>query len=163
MNEVRSIINPILTLSFMLEERENKWFDRKSARIRVADIAPLISAFANADGGTIVIGIDEKSREIEGINSFSDKINDFVSAPKDCCKPMPSFREEFIPVQNRKGEDDRLLLLHVDSYPDQVVRTSNDSTFLRIGDKTKELKGEDLRNLEYSWRIRCKVTHLVRT
>ena len=71
MKEVRSRINPILTLTYMLEERENKWFDRKSARIRVADIAPLVSAFANAEGGTIVLGIDDKTREIEGINEYA--------------------------------------------------------------------------------------------
>lgn len=155
MSEVRSSFNPVLTLDYILTEDENKWFDRKSAKIRVADIAPLVSAFANAEGGTIVLGIEDKTRRIEGINAFGrDKINEFVSSPRDCCKPMPSYREEFLEVTNEKGEDDRILLLHIDSNPDQVVRTNNDSTYLRIGDRTKELKGEDLRNLEYSKGLR---------
>ncbi|WP_300630879.1 ATP-binding protein [uncultured Thomasclavelia sp.] len=43
-----------------------------------------------------------------------------------------------------------MLLLHIQPCVDQIVRTINDSTYLRIGDKTKELKGDDLRNLEYA-------------
>ena len=42
------------------------------------------------------------------------------------------------------------MLLHIQPCVDQIVRTINDSTYLRIGDKTKELKGDDLRNLEYA-------------
>lgn len=151
MREIKSVINPIFTLEYMVTEDENKYFDRKSAKIKVSDIADLISAFANAEGGTIVIGISDKTRKIEGINSLdSEKINNFVSAPKDCCKPMPSYKEEFIDVINVDGREDRILLLHIFASVDQIIRTNNDSTFLRIGDRTKEIKGEDLRNLEYS-------------
>ena len=55
--KIASKVNPLLTLSYMTTEHENKYFDRKSARIRVSDLAPHISGFANADGGTLVIGI----------------------------------------------------------------------------------------------------------
>ncbi len=135
----------------MINEEENKYFDRKSGQVKVADIAELISAFANAEGGTIVIGISDKKRKLEGINSYGEqKINDLINAPKDCCKPMPRYQEEFIDIINTKGESDRLLPLHIESSAEQVIRTKNDSTFLRIGDRTKELKGEDLRNLEYA-------------
>lgn len=155
MNGTRSSVNPILTLDYILKADENRWFDRKSSKLRVADIAPIICAFANAEGGTIVIGIDEKQRFIEGVDSVgTQKVNEFVLAPKDCCKPMPEYKEEFLDVINAKGEKDRLLLLHIFSNPDRVVRTNNDSTYLRIGDRTKEIKGEDLRNLEYSKGLR---------
>ena len=69
---------------------------------------------------------------------------------EDCCKPMPDFQEEFLDIINANGEADRLLLLHIRPSIDQIIRTTNDSTFLRIGDRTKELKGIDLRNLEYN-------------
>jgi len=151
MQEIKSAINPILTLDYMVKEDENKYFDRKSAKIKVSEIADIISAFANAEGGTIVIGISDKTRRIEGINSFgAEKINNFVSAPKDCCKPMPAYQGEFIDVINYEGKSDRILLLHIFTSVDQVIRTNNDSTFLRIGDRTKEMKGEDFRNLEYN-------------
>lgn len=67
MEYVKSLINPILTLEYMTTEKENKIFDRKSASKKPSDIADLISAFANADGGTIVIGISDKTMKLEGI------------------------------------------------------------------------------------------------
>lgn len=135
----------------MQTEHENKYFDRKSAKIKPSDLAPLISAFANAEGGTIVIGISDKTLEIEGIHQYGmDKVNEFIAIPKNGCKSMPQYNEEFLNVINSKGEEDQLLLLHIQPCVDQIVRTINDSTYLRIGDKTKELKGDDLRNLEYA-------------
>lgn len=152
---VYSKIRPMLTLDYLVNEPENKLFDRKSAQVRVAEIAPLMCAFANAEGGTIVIGISDKTRKVEGINAYgTDKINSFVAAPKDFCKPMPQCKEEFLDVVNASGKPDRILLLHIDASPDQVIRTANDSVYLRIADRTKELKGDDLRNLEYSKSIR---------
>lgn len=151
MNQVFSSYNPFLTLEYMQTEHENKYFDRKSAKIKPSDLAPLISAFANAEGGTIVIGISDKTLEIEGIHQYGmDKANEFIAIPKNGCKPMPQYNEEFLDVINSKGEEDQLLLLHIQPCVDQIVRTTNDSTYLRIGDKTKELKGDDLRNLEYA-------------
>lgn len=148
---IQSHINPFLNLEYMQNENENKYFDRKSAKIKPADLAPLISAFANADGGTIVIGISDKSRRLEGINSVGEeRVNGLIAARKDCCKPMPQCDEEFLEIENEEGQQDRLLLLHVQKSIDQIIRTSDDRTYLRIGDKTKELRGEDLINLEYA-------------
>ena len=151
MSSVKSKFNPLLTLEYLTTEHENKYFDRKSAMVKPSDIADLISAFANAEGGTIVIGISDKRKVLEGINFIGeDKIYSFINAPKDCCKPMPDYQEELLDITNANGDEDRLLLLHIRPSIDQIIRTTNDSTYLRIGDKTRELKGTDLRNLEYS-------------
>ena len=145
-----SKISCFLTLEYITTEHENKYFDRKSAQIKPSDLAPLISGFANAGGGTVVIGISDDMVP-EGINSYGeDKINDFINAPKDYCRPMPKYEEEFVDITNSKGNPDRLLLLHIQPNVSQIVRTANDKTFLRIGDRTREMRGEDLRNLEYA-------------
>lgn len=145
-----SKINPLLTLDYIQNESENKYFDRKSARVSPVDLAQHVSAFANADGGTLVIGINDRERTLEGINSCGDeKINDFINAPKDFCRPMPEYKEEFIDITNEKGELDRLLLLHIESSAKHIIRTMNDRTYLRIGDKTKEMLGDNIRSLDY--------------
>ena len=74
MNEMRSKLNPMFTLEYLINEHENKYFDRKSAQIKPSDIADLISAFANAEGGTFVIGISDKRKILEGINSVGEDI-----------------------------------------------------------------------------------------
>jgi len=152
---IRSKYQPFLTLDYIVNEPENKLFDRKSSKVKASDIAPIISAFANADGGTIVIGIADKTRKIEGINGIGqDYINNLIAAPKDVCVPMPQYKEELLQVVNDKGEQDQLLLLHIEANSEQIIRTSSGATYLRVADRTKELKGDDLRNLEYSKSVR---------
>ena len=151
MNKIKSKINPIMTLKYIVEAPEGKYFDRKSAKIKPAVLAELISGFANAEGGTIVVGISDSDRKISGINYIGEEgINNLVTAPKNCCRPMPKYDTEFFPVKNVKGQPDRLLLLHIYPSREQIIRTNSDATYLRIGDRSKEIKGEDLRNLEYS-------------
>lgn len=147
----KSKVNPLLTMDYIVHEHENKMFDRKSAKIRPSDLAPHISAFANADGGTLVIGVKDKNRALEGISFIGeDRINELIHAPRTTCKPMPEYKEEYIDVINENGQPDRILLLHISASPDQIIRTSSDATYLRIGDKSCEMKGENLRNLEYT-------------
>ena len=148
---IKSSINPVLTLDYMIHEDENKIFDRKSAQLKPSDIADEISAYANADGGTIVFGISDKMRRLEGINAVGvEKNNIFINAPMDCCNPTPEYQEEFLDIENAEGQPDRLLLLHIYPSVDRVISTANGSVFLRIGDRKRELKGDDLRKLEYS-------------
>lgn len=153
---MNSALNWMLTLDYILHEKENKYFDCKSAQIKPSDLAPLISGFANADGGTIVVGISDKTRTLEGIDFVGyDKINDFINAPKDFCQPMPRYQEEFLDIVNADGEPDRILLLHIQESEGQIVRNIQGRTWLRIADRTKELHGDDLKNLEYAKSTRC--------
>lgn len=148
---VGSKINKTYTMEYLTTEPENKYFDRKSASINPSELARHISAFANADGGVIAIGIEDKSKDITGINVFGEvKINKFLNVPRVHCKPMPSYTEEFIDVINNQGKPDRILLLHINKSTEQIIRTDNDSTWLRIGDSSVEMKGDNLRNLEYA-------------
>ena len=134
-------------MDFITNEQENKIFERKSAQVSISELAKTISGFANADGGTIVIGISDATRAIEGINGLSEeKINNLINAPKDGCKPMPKYDYEYLEAFNKTGAEDRLLLLHIYPSTNSLVRTNNDETYLRIGDRTREIRGEDLIN-----------------
>ena len=127
---IASKINPVLTLEYMLTVSENKYFDRKSARIKPTDLAQDISGFANADGATIVIGINDKTRKLEGINAVGEAhINELVNACNTCCRPMPECREEFLDISNSDGQPDRLLLLHIAPSKERIIRTTSDQTY----------------------------------
>ena len=46
---------------------ENQYFDRKSARIKPLDILKHLVAFANAEGGQLIIGIEDDGT-VSGFN-----------------------------------------------------------------------------------------------
>jgi ATP-dependent DNA helicase RecG len=62
-----SIINPLLTLDYMQTENENKFFDRKSGKIRPADLAQHIYA---ASGQFIMVRMFDDRLEIESPGRF---------------------------------------------------------------------------------------------
>jgi ATP-dependent DNA helicase RecG len=72
------------TIEDILREKEGQLFDRKSARIEPRDLANHIIAFANADGGFIVIGIEDDGK-IAGFTEYPTKLNAFLQTPWDLC------------------------------------------------------------------------------
>ncbi len=139
----------------LLQRPEDKWLDFKRAEIKPRDLAPLISAFANSDGGTIVIGVDDKSRTLRGVNSIGhEALNNLLETPIKLCCPAPVCQEQFIDIVNENGERDRLLQIVVEESSGSLIRTTDGATYLRVGDRTLEVKGEDLRNLEYRRGVR---------
>ena len=57
-----------MTIEEVLAVEEMQVFDRKSVPIAPKVLAITIIAFANADGGTVAIGISDKTRRIEGVD-----------------------------------------------------------------------------------------------
>ena len=55
----------------LLETGEDQWYDRKSARIAPGKLAEVLVAFANAEGGTVVIGLSKGV--VEGIDNIRNK------------------------------------------------------------------------------------------
>ncbi len=136
---------------FLKHEPEGECFDVKSARIKPADLAEVLIAFANTKGGTVAIGVSDKKRTIEGISGVDGQhVRDLLAASWDCCRPRPEVQEEFLHVVKANGQPDQVLLLHVSARRDVVTRSCNETVFVRVCDRTKELKGEALREFEYS-------------
>ena len=145
-----SQIIPALTLEVIVSRKEGQYYDVKSAQKKPSELSDIISAYANAEGGTVVIGISDKTRRLEGVNAQGEeKINNFLNLPKDCCIPMPEYRHEFVDITNDAGKPDRLILLHIKPSVDKVIRTTKDEVYLRIGYKSRKLTVEEIRQLEY--------------
>lgn len=60
-------------------------FDWKSVNIEPKELAIPIIVFANADGGTVAIGISDKTRRIEGVDYDIQKLNELLCVPFDFC------------------------------------------------------------------------------
>jgi predicted HTH transcriptional regulator len=134
-------------LNGLLARGEGQFFDWKSARIDPRDLAPHLVAFANADGGTLAVGVED-DETITGVKHHAGKINELVQAGTVYCTPPVRTQHELVDCVNRRGEPDQVLVLHV-PQSDRVHATSKDEVFLRIGDQSRKLKLEERLELLY--------------
>ena len=131
---------------------ENQYLDRKSARKKPSELLKHLIAFANADGGQLVIGIeDEKQDNI--ITGFKDgrayPIDDFKKIDREMRETPLDLSFEEIPVINHKGEEDFILVISVELSSNRVIAAPNDDVYLRQGDESVKLSYEQRTQLSY--------------
>ncbi len=102
-----------LTIEDIITRKEGQTFDCKSVQIEPKALAVPIVAMANADGGTIAIGVSDKTRRIEGVDGNAKRHNDLLRVPFDFCNPSVRIRCEYIPCKDYEGQDNRILLMHI--------------------------------------------------
>lgn len=143
-----SKINSILTIEYICNEKENQFFDRKSAKKDIRELANHIAGFANASGGTLVIGITDNGK-IEGFEECKDKYNKFLKITSgDYLKTIPKFENETLEVINYKGNRDKILLIHVSPSINTLIRNVKDEVYLRQGDSTNKLSSGQVKIIE---------------
>ncbi len=82
----------------LLALAEDQWFDRKSAQIAAKDLGPPLIAFANAEGGTIVIGLSKG--KVQGFQEYETRLNDIRQASIDFTR---SFQDHEVRPRMAKG------------------------------------------------------------
>ncbi len=130
----------------LLAIREDQWFDRKSVRTAPKDLARPLTAFANAEGGVIVIGLHDGV--VEGFRGFEQKLNEYRQASIDYTVPPVRMQVSEHPCVTSAGNDDRLLVIRVDPS-ESVHEASNGETYLRVGDESRKLGFAARQELEY--------------
>lgn len=118
---------------------EDQWYERKSGRISPKDLARPLIAFANAEGGTIVIGLHDGN--LEGISSKSESA--FRQASIDFTAPPVRARIQTLDVDGKK-----LLVMRVEPG-DNVHFNKSGDCFLRIGDESRKLSLSEQQELTY--------------
>lgn len=130
----------------LVELPEDQWFDRKSAREHATGLAIAEVAFANADGGTLVVGIH--GGVIEGVDAHPTHINDLVQAAIDHTEPPVRTTHRLVQCINHRGEPDHLLVIDVE--PSEIIHvTRRDECFLRVGDEDRRLRFAQRTELTY--------------
>ncbi len=125
---------------------ESQWFDRKSVRIEPKKLAESIVAFANADGGTIVVGLSDGA--VEGVDSDPKRLNDLMQAAVDFTDPTVPTQTHLYECVRDDGESDHLLVIEV--LPGRnVYATNRDEAYLRLGDESRKLTFAQRRELFY--------------
>jgi len=136
-----SLIGPAL-----LALDEDQWFERKSSRIAAKDVANCLIAFANAEGGVLVVGLH--GGRVEGIGPRADRVNEWRQASIDFCMPPVRTRVSERQCLNDAGDPDRLLIVEVEPS-EHVHATTRDEVYLRVGDETRRLTASQAQELLY--------------
>jgi ATP-dependent DNA helicase RecG len=130
----------------LLAIAEDQWFDRKSKRIAPRDLANDLIGMANADGGTIVVGLWRDV--VEGGDGEVKRRNAQLQAAIDFASPPVGARHRLVLCVNASGERDHLLVFDV--HTSEVVHAnSRDEVFLRVGDETRRLSFHQRQELSF--------------
>ena len=93
----------------LLALHEDQWFDRKSARIAAKDLADAMIALANAEGGTIVVGLSDG--RVEGVDDApAGRVNEWQQAALDFTVPAVPCRSRLVDCVATDGTANRLIV-----------------------------------------------------
>ncbi|NLE13136.1 MAG: ATP-dependent DNA helicase RecG [Clostridiales bacterium] len=137
-------------LPFYCSEHENQFFERKSARIKPLDTLKHLVAFSNAEGGQLVIGIEDDGI-VTGFNySGAHNIDEYRNICLMELKETPiSPKFDILEVKNENNQDDKILIISVDVSSDRVIKSYDGRVYLRQNDKSRELSFEQIQQLQY--------------
>ena len=137
-----------MTIQEIQIRKEDQTFDCKSIQIDPKALAVPIVAFANADGGVIVIGVSDKTRTIEGVDQHTEKLNELLRVPFDFCNPSITVTCSYQPCTDKDGNENHILLMEI---PASMYLHTNqaDEAFMRVGDKSRKLSFDERMQLMY--------------
>ena len=137
-----------MTIQDIITRKEGQTFDCKSIQIEPKALAVPIVAFANADGGVIVIGVSDKTRKIEGVDQYTEKLNELLRVPLDFCNPSVPITSDLLPCTDKDGNENHILLMHIPASS-ELHSNQADEAYMRVGDKSRKLSFEERIQLMY--------------
>ena len=127
--------------------REDQWLDRKSSRISARDLADSLVGFANAEGGSIVVGL--WNGQVEGVDRAPDgRVAQWQQATFDFTMPTVPCRTRLVECVNQAGEPDHIFVIEIDTS-ERVHANQRDEVFLRVGDENRRLTFAQRQELLY--------------
>lgn len=114
--------------SQLLGQVESHFLDFKSIDIQPAKLTKTISAFANADGGELILGIEDEPRKIKGFSDVEDA-NGHIQAFEKLFPLGHGYTYEFLNVDDPEGY---LFRVEVEKSH-EVVYASDKKAYLRRG------------------------------
>lgn len=131
----------------LLSLPEDQWFERKGARVAPTRLAETLVGFANAEGGTVVLGLQDG--RVEGIKSDGSKsLSAKQQTAFDFTQPSVRCTHKLVECHRADGTSDSLLVIEIEAS-EQVHATNKDEVFLRVGDENRKLNFDQRRDLLY--------------
>lgn len=123
---------------------ESQWFERKSGRVSAKKAAETAVAFANAEGGVLVVGVSNGT--VDGVTP--KLLNDLQQMALDHTEPAVPARVDTVDVI-QEGAPRRIVVVRVGVGDHVVYTTKADKVFLRVGDENRELSFLQRRELTF--------------
>lgn len=144
----------------LLNIPEGKTFDRKSSEYDLNKLANILIAFANADGGTVALGI--KDKKYEGMEMLStQKQNDIEQIGTQRIVPTIELNIVKKNIVNTRRQEDEVWLISVKPSADKLYSNRKDDAYLRIGDETHKITFDERKNIEFDKGIRAFESQIV--
>ena len=124
-----------------LEGGRRKVLDRRIVRDWIAEY---VAAFANADGGTIILGADDDGTP-SGHGYPEEAVRDFLAVPTRRLRPPVRVRSE-----RTRLDAAELIVMHVDRHAEAVMVEAGGFPY-RVGDQLQSLPQEVINGLKQSY------------
>lgn len=141
-------------LEFLLDSREWQTFECKRANILPSKLLETVVAFANSDGGLIVLGLEdpEKTREINrliGISENPNNVSEFLKLINKEIDPSDILFHTFeIEIENIDKQKDKLVVIDI-TKSDDVHSLKKGDTFVRRGRQNVKIGASEITRLKY--------------
>ena len=142
-------------VSTLLNIEEWQVFECKRANIKPAKLLETIVAFSNANGGTIVVGLEDPKKEknvnkrLFGISESLDNVSSLKALiVKEIDPPLINYSFEEIEIKNIHKVDDILLIIKVSKSGD-IHSLKNGDTFVRRGNQNQKIGASEITRLKY--------------
>lgn len=132
----------------LIKKGESHFLDFKSKEIKPTKLTKALSAFANADGGELYVGIEERQGKFywSGFSTVEDA-NGHIQALEQIFPLGAYFKYGFVYVDNRKGF---VLQIDIGKTPD-IRKAADGIVYIRRGAQSlPQTTAEQLKKLEYS-------------
>ncbi|MBI2864014.1 MAG: putative DNA binding domain-containing protein [Chloroflexi bacterium] len=154
-------------LEWVLHQDEGQFFDRKSCYDRSAgkvkrrpvrdvarDVAETLVAMANADGGTVALGLEDDT-VVSGVDYPEDRMEVLRRAPRTHALPPLNAR-----IRPGELNGQQVLLFEVD-WSSEVHQLTDGRYLLRIGDQNMPFPASDIEGMKEGRRRRATEARFV--
>ena len=131
-------------VKIFLGTQEWQTFECKRAAIKPADLLETVVAFANSDGGHIVIGLEDPKKSLDekrliGISENPDNVSDILRLiAKEIDPPLILWSHFELDIINYQGTSDKLVVLNIKKSND-VHSLKKGDTFVRKGRQNSKI------------------------
>lgn len=125
----------------IIEKGEDSFTEFKEEKVHSDDLASEIVAFANTEGGIILLGVSDK-KEIKGVSKPDKEMQRVENICYNNCEPSIA-----VAIEKIKVDDGIVLCIHISKGPERPYRTNRGVYYIRTSAGKRQATREELLRL----------------